>query len=197
MTFISTAHATTASNRQTCLVPIAVSSLLCSPKGNASILSSYNVPPKAASNSPALARLASVKALASTPNSSASNNVWGIAAQLTSMNGPWARGLLLWMRRATSPLPVPVSPCSKTVGMCGLPTISKGGEVSDLPAHHRDGSGRHDRAVAKVAAGGGGSHSHIFSRATRHGALESRVLPWPGSRGEAAGRWSLGMPEGA
>ena len=78
-----------------------------------------------ASNRPGLARLASVKAPASKPNNSASSSVSGMAAQLTSMKGPWARGPLSWMTRATSPLPVPVSPCSNSVGTTAFPTASK------------------------------------------------------------------------
>jgi hypothetical protein len=93
--------------------------------GSASISSRNRVPPAAVSNNPGLARLASVKAPAVTPNSSASSNVSGMAAQLTSRKGPWARGPLSWSTRATSPLPVPVSPWSSTVGTAGFPTVSK------------------------------------------------------------------------
>jgi hypothetical protein len=48
-----------------------------------------------------------------------------MAAQLTSRNGPSMRGPLSCRTRATNPLPVPVSPWSKTVGTNGLPSVSK------------------------------------------------------------------------
>jgi len=38
-----------------------------------------------------------------------------MAAQLIATNGPLPRGLLRWIARATSSLPVPDSPCSRTV----------------------------------------------------------------------------------
>ena len=69
------------------------------------------VPPWAAWKSPGLAWRASVKAPRSKPNSSASSSVSGMAAQLTSTNGPLARGAVAVDRvGASSPLPVPVSP---------------------------------------------------------------------------------------
>jgi len=39
----------------------------------------------------------------------------GIAPQLTAMNGRSVRGLAEWMARATSSLPVPLSPVIKIV----------------------------------------------------------------------------------
>src|SRR5262249_8319771 len=47
---------------------------------------------------------------------SASSNVSGIAAQFTSTNGPLDRGPARWSARATSPLPLPVSPWMRTGG---------------------------------------------------------------------------------
>jgi hypothetical protein len=44
------------------------------------------------------------------PNSSLSISSSGMAAQFTSMNGPLARRLRMWIVRATSSLPVPFSP---------------------------------------------------------------------------------------
>ncbi len=72
------------------------------------------MPPLAASNQPARAWLAPVKAPASWPNSSASISVSLNAPQLTATNGP-ARPLVAWMCRAISSLPVPVSPVTSTV----------------------------------------------------------------------------------
>ncbi len=68
------------------------------------------VPPSAVSNSPALAVTAPVKAPFSWPNSSLSSSVSGKAAQLITTIGRSAR-LLCWCKaRATSSLPVPLSP---------------------------------------------------------------------------------------
>src|SRR5215510_3555480 len=73
------------------------------------------VPPFAAWKSPGLDCRAPVNAPRSQPNSSASIKVSGIAAQLTSMNGPRARTPARWIVAAISPLPVPVSP-SRRIG---------------------------------------------------------------------------------
>ena len=73
------------------------------------------VPPLASSKRPNLRRSAPVKAPFSCPNSSDSASVSGIAAQLNLMNGPFRRGEMLWMMRATRPLPVPDSPRNSTV----------------------------------------------------------------------------------
>ena len=43
----------------------------------------------------------------------------GSAAQLTATNGLPARGLLSWMARATSSLPVPLSPTMSIVAVVG------------------------------------------------------------------------------
>jgi hypothetical protein len=115
----------TAPRRRTRFSSMALRSLAWSSTGSASISSKNNVPCAALSRRPGLGRLASVKVPASKPNNSTSNRVSGIAAQLTSTNAPWARGPLSWITRATSPLPVPVSPCSNSVGTKALPTVSK------------------------------------------------------------------------
>ena len=73
------------------------------------------MPPLASSKRPSLRRSAPVKAPFSWPNSSVSSSVSGSAAQLNLMNGPFRRGAMLWMIRAISPLPVPVSPRRSTV----------------------------------------------------------------------------------
>ena len=49
------------------------------------------------------------------PNSSLSSRVSVSAPQLTLMNGPIARLLSRWIARATSSLPVPLSPAMNTV----------------------------------------------------------------------------------
>ena len=125
MSLTSTRQGSTEPRRRTCLSSMALRTLLCTGPDSESISSRKSVPPDAASNSPGLARLASVKAPASKPKSSASSMASGMAAQLTSTNGPCARGPLSCIARATRPLPVPVSPCSRTVGTCGFPGASK------------------------------------------------------------------------
>ena len=57
------------------------------------------------------------------PKSSLSISSLGMAAQLTSMNGPCRRGLAAWMARATSSLPLPFSPVISTRAAVG-PTLS-------------------------------------------------------------------------
>ena len=79
------------------------------------ISSRNSVPPAAISNLPGLLCCAPVKAPFSYPNSSLSTSVSGIAPQSTGTKGPSARRLALWMPRATSSLPEPVSPRIRTV----------------------------------------------------------------------------------
>ena len=57
---------------------------------------------------------ASVKAPRAWPNNSLSSSVSGKAAQLTATNGCRAPPALLWIARATSSLPVPLSPVIST-----------------------------------------------------------------------------------
>ena len=77
------------------------------------------MPPCAASKRPSRAVAAPVNAPFSWPNSSASRIDSGIAAQLTATNGPFARALFSWSARASSSLPVPLSPSSSTVASLG------------------------------------------------------------------------------
>jgi hypothetical protein len=81
------------------------------------------VPRWAASNTPGRERSAPVNAPLSWPKSSLSRRVSAKAAQLTATNGRSRRGLAAWMDRATSSLPVPVSPVTSTVAWVG-PTRS-------------------------------------------------------------------------
>ena len=79
------------------------------------ISSSNRVPPRARAKRPGLSLVAPVKAPALYPKSSDSSSVSGSAPQLTATNGPSRRPLSPWMARATSSLPVPVSPWSRIV----------------------------------------------------------------------------------
>ena len=67
--------------------------------------------------------MAPVKAPFSCPNSSLSSSPAGIAAQLSLMKVRSRRGLSRWMARASSSLPVPVSPWMSTVAVVGA-TVS-------------------------------------------------------------------------
>jgi hypothetical protein len=73
------------------------------------------LPPSASSKRPSLRLSAPVKAPRSWPNSSLSTSPAEIAPQLTLTKGRSRRLLWLWMARATSSLPVPVSPKISTV----------------------------------------------------------------------------------
>ena len=71
------------------------------------------LPPLASAKRPFLFVVAPVKAPRTWPNSSDSSSVSGIAAQLILMSGRWRCALRSWMARATSSLPVPVSPVTQ------------------------------------------------------------------------------------
>ena len=73
------------------------------------------VPSSAVSSLPGLSRYAPVKLPFTWPKSSDSSRVSGRPAQLTAMNARSARGLLVWMARATSSLPTPLSPVMRTL----------------------------------------------------------------------------------
>ena len=72
------------------------------------------VPPCAASKKPARSCKAPVNAPRRWPNSSLSSSDSGTAAQFTAMNGFSPLGLARCSARATSSLPVPVSPVTST-----------------------------------------------------------------------------------
>ena len=92
------------------------------------------MPPSAAAKRPILLATAPVNDPFTWPNSSDSIRPSGIAPQFTDTNGLSRRCPLKWMARATSSLPVPVSPVimavaglsaifrmvSKTSTICGL-----------------------------------------------------------------------------
>ena len=73
------------------------------------------MPPSASANLPFFVVVAPVNAPRTWPNSSDSSSVSGIAAQLTLMSGMSRCALRSWIARATSSLPVPVSPVMSTV----------------------------------------------------------------------------------
>ena len=73
------------------------------------------MPPWARANRPFLFATAPVNAPRTCPKSSDSSSVSGIAAQFTRISGMARCALRSWMARATSSLPVPVSPVMSTV----------------------------------------------------------------------------------
>ena len=75
------------------------------------------MPPVASSNRPRFIPVAPVNEPRSCPNSSLSRIDSGSAAQLTATKGRLVRGDLAWMLRATSSLPVPLSPMISTVAV--------------------------------------------------------------------------------
>ena len=90
------------------------SSFACTAGASSPISSRKSVPPWAASKRPMRRSRASVKAPFSWPKSSLSISVAGIAAQFTDDEALVARGPRSWIARATSSLPVPLSPVIST-----------------------------------------------------------------------------------
>ena len=92
------------------------------------------MPPSAVSSCPFFCAIAPVNAPFSCPKSSLSSSVSGIAAQLIATNGRSARRLLLWIARATSSLPVPLSPVISTVESLGAtrPMRRKSARITGL-----------------------------------------------------------------
>ncbi len=86
------------------------------------------MPPEASSNLPSCWRIAPVNAPFSWPNSVLSTSSLGIAARFTATNGALARPASRWISRASSSLPVPVSPRMSTfvasfATFCTVPMI--------------------------------------------------------------------------
>ena len=73
------------------------------------------MPRLATSKMPRLSLVAPVNDPFTWPNSSLSSSVTDSAPQSTAKNRSCLRGLRVWMARATSSLPVPVSPMIRTV----------------------------------------------------------------------------------
>ena len=98
------------------------------------------MPPEASSKRPTRSRTAPVKAPRTWPKSSVSSSSPGSAAQLTTMKGPLRRGEWPWIARATTSLPVPLSPVRSTVAsLCSSEEMSAKirvifGELATAPA---------------------------------------------------------------
>src|SRR6185312_3648419 len=106
----STANARFSPTRRTSPSCKARRILAWSGSGISPISSRNSVPPLAASNKPGRAVAAPVNAPLPWPNSSDSRSSAGSAATLTATKAPRARPELAWRMRATTSLPVPVSP---------------------------------------------------------------------------------------
>ena len=91
------------------------SSLACAGSGSSPTSSRNSVPPPAFSNAPRRSRSAPVNAPRSWPNSSLSTSCSGSAALLTATSGVLAPGPRRCSSRATSSLPVPLSPTISTL----------------------------------------------------------------------------------
>ncbi len=84
-------------------------------RGRSPISSRNSVPPSHAATRPGLSRTAPVNAPLAWPNSSLSSSCWDRVGQETVANGPDARSLHPWTARASTPLPVPLSPRTSSV----------------------------------------------------------------------------------
>ncbi len=127
------------------------SSFACRSSGMSPISSRKSVPPLASRKRPAREFVAPVKAPRSWPKSSLSSSSRGIAAALTATKGPSARGLAAWMARATSSLPVPLSPVIRTGTLRGatLPTVLKISSRAELEPTSRSPPGATARPTAR------------------------------------------------
>src|ERR1051326_4323159 len=95
------------------------------------ISSRKSVPSSAARNLPTRSAWAPVKAPRTWPKSSLSRRSAGMAVQLSGTNSLADRGLKSWIARATSSLPVPVSPVISTVLRAGARDGSVCGQHDD------------------------------------------------------------------
>ncbi len=91
------------------------SSLACAGSGSSPTSSRNSVPPAAFSNAPRRSRSAPVNAPRSWPNNSLSTSCSGNAALFTATSGVFAPGPSRCSSRATSSLPVPLSPTISTL----------------------------------------------------------------------------------
>ena len=99
------------------------------------------MPPLASWNMPARAPIAPVKAPRSWPKISDSSSSAGIAPQFTGMNGLSARGDELDACAATSSLPVPLSPMTRTVASVAVTFLMRAVDLLDqrvLPYEERE-----------------------------------------------------------
>ena len=142
------------------------------------ISSRKSVPPSAASSRPIFRRRASVKAPASWPNSSDSSSGSGTAEQVIDTKGRPARALSAWIARATSPLPLPLSPSSST---------ARAGEAAMRRIWSRSATttGEVPRKPSAPAPGSVSRRSRRFSR--RRSPVSSAFSTWASSASASTG----------
>ena len=150
--------------------------------GSSPTSSRKRVPPSASSKRPGREAAAPVKAPRSWPKSSLSRRASGSAAQFTGTKGRPARGPSSWMARATTSLPVPLSPRRRTVARlwatrsttsstrrhAELPPTAAGEPLASGEERGRVGAGAGQGVLGAVQPhpggdhrGGGGEDAHV------------------------------------
>ena len=143
------------------------------------------MPPSARSNQPFRSPTAPVKLPFSWPNSSESTSSAGMAPQFTRMKGPVFRRDRLWMVRATTSLPEPVSPrirtgasAGATSSMCSMTSF----KPVSAPTTESAMSCRSSRESSERLSASTASRSEISSRTRRsfssaivNGSIRSRA----------------------
>ena len=119
---------------------IARSSFACRSKRRSPISSRNSVPPAASSNLPSCCLCAPVNEPRSWPNSVLSTSSCGIADRLTAMNGASPRPDSRCSSRASSSLPVPLSPRIRTVADSLRDLLHQIDDVADLACSARSGT---------------------------------------------------------
>ena len=163
-------------SRSTCPSCSTRSSLGCNSSGSSPISSRKTVPPLASSKRPACAVSAPVKAPRSWPKSSLSISDPGSAPQSTTTKLRLRRGLRWWIARATSSLPVPVSPRRSTA-------VLVGGDLIDAIHHVLERVARSDdRIIGSQPLGGRQSGSGLAGKSDRQICGHRERLGESGSR---------------
>ena len=127
------------------------------------------MPPSACSKRPTRRLSAPVNEPFSWPNSSLSSSVSASGAQCSATNGAFARGLSAWMARASSPLPVPLSPVMSTVARDAATCRA---DAIDL-LHRRARADEALQALARRARAAGGAGSRPRRAASRRSSARS------------------------
>ena len=116
--------------------------------GMSPISSRKSVPLSALAKRPRWSAMAPVNEPLVWPKSSLSRSVSGMAPQLIATNGWFARGLARWMARASSSLPVPLSPWMRTLASLAATRCARGEDV------FHEGGARHDLLAPRLPGAG-------------------------------------------
>jgi hypothetical protein len=157
-------------------------SLACAGIGSSPISSRKSVPPFAFSKAPRRVRSAPVNAPRSWPNSSLSTSCSGRAAAFTAIIGFPARGPRRCRSRATSSLPVPLSPRIRTgLGMAAsVAMLSRSARIAGLSPTSDESSSSRSRSSSTWRRSAKRSTAFSISRCTRSmGSALSRKLQAP------------------